>query len=229
MSKKIAVIGVIGQKGGGGKTTIAINLAVAAARQKLAAVIIDLDQQTNSTKWRARRRSDNVAVVATPASRIKATIETAVTHGAQFIVIDSPGHNDNAATEAVRTSDLVILPVEPQMFHFDTMPAMRDIVRIGGDKPTWIVVNKLHPSASALADRLKKIIFDTYYIPVCPVHMSRFDIYATSADVGLTPEEQNSGSRAAREMRELYKFINQQVNKLGSSHVQKNGRLGAGA
>jgi cellulose biosynthesis protein BcsQ len=38
-----------GQKGRGGKTTIAINLAVAAARQKLAAVIIDLDQQTNSS------------------------------------------------------------------------------------------------------------------------------------------------------------------------------------
>jgi Mrp family chromosome partitioning ATPase len=103
MSKKLAVIGVIGQKGGGGKTTIAINLAVAAARQKLAAVIIDLDQQTNSTKWRARRRSDNVAVVAAPASRIKATIETAVTHGAQFIVIDSLGHNDNS--DRSRASD----------------------------------------------------------------------------------------------------------------------------
>ena len=107
MSKKVAVIGVIGQKGGGGKTTIAINLAVAAARHKLAAVIIDLDQQTNSAKWRDRRRSDNVAVVATPASRITATIETAVTHGAQFIVIDSPGHNDNAATKAVRGSNLL--------------------------------------------------------------------------------------------------------------------------
>ena len=68
MSKNVAVIGIIGQKGGGGKTTIAINLAVAAARHKLAAVIIDLDQQTNSAKWRDRRRSDNVAVVATPAS-----------------------------------------------------------------------------------------------------------------------------------------------------------------
>ncbi|HLW71397.1 MAG TPA: ParA family protein [Candidatus Binataceae bacterium] len=228
MSKKVTVIGVIGQKGGGGKTTIAINLAVAAARQKLAAVIIDLDQQTNSAKWR-RRRSDNVAVVPTTAGRIQATIQTAVTHSAEFIVIDSPGHNDSAATEAVRASDLVILPVEPQMFHFDTMPAMRDIVRIGGDKPTWLVVNKLHPSASALAERLKKIIFDTYSVPVCPVHLSRFDIYATSADVGLTPEEQDSGSRAAQEIRALYKFINQQVNKLRSPHVQKNDGLAASA
>ena len=58
MSKKVAVIGIIDQKGGGGKTTIAINLAVATARQNLAAVIIDLDQQTNSTKWRDRRKSD---------------------------------------------------------------------------------------------------------------------------------------------------------------------------
>ena len=80
MAKKLSIIGVIGQKGGGGKTTIAINLAVTAARQKLTPVIIDLDQQTNSAKWRDRRKPDNVAVVATPAGRIKATIETATSH-----------------------------------------------------------------------------------------------------------------------------------------------------
>jgi chromosome partitioning protein len=229
MAKKLTVIGIVGQKGGGGKTTIATNLAVAATRQKLAAVIIDLDQQTNSAKWGDRRKAKNVAVVAAPASRIKATIETATVHGAEFIVIDSPGHNDSAAIETVRASDVVILPTEPQMFHFDTLPAMRDILRVGGDKPTWIVVNKLHPSASALAEKLKKIIADTYSIPVCPVHLSRFDVYATSADVGLTPEEQQPGGRAALEIRELYKFISQQVHKLRSVHVEKNAKLATGA
>lgn len=229
MSKKTPVIGIIGQKGGGGKTTLAVNLAVAAARHKLASVIIDLDQQTNSAKWRDRRKSENVAVVASPAGRIKPTIETAISHGAEFIVIDSPGHNDSAAIETVRASDIVLLPVEPQMFHFDTMPAMRDIIRIGGDKPTWIVVNKLHPSASVQAEKLKKIIVETYSIPVCPVHMSRYDIYATSADVGSTPQEQEADSRAAEEIQHLYKFIGQQVHKSGSPHVEKNVKLAAGA
>lgn len=222
MSRKIPVIGIIGQKGGGGKTTIATNLAVAAAKHKLTTVIIDVDQQTNSAKWCDRRKAGNVAVVAAPPARIKATIETAFHHGAEFVVIDSPGHNDSAAIETVRASDVVLLPVEPQMFHFDTLPAMRDIIRIGGDKPTWLVVNKLHPSASVQAEKLKRIIYETYAIPVCPVHLSRYDIYATAADIGSAPLEQEVDSKAANEVRQLYKFINKQVHNQTSPQSDKS-------
>src|SRR2546421_9423379 len=154
MSNSLPIIGVIGQKGGGGKTTVSINIAVRAAERDKAAVIIDVDQQANSSKWRDRRKSEDVAVVATHPSRIKQTIETAQKHGAEFVVIDSPGHNDSAALETVRASDIVLLPVEAQMFHFDTLPAMRDLIRIGGDKPTWLLINKLHPSATTQAEKL---------------------------------------------------------------------------
>jgi chromosome partitioning protein len=229
MSKTPAICGIIGQKGGGGKTTIAVNLAVAAAKNNLSAVIIDLDQQTNATKWHGRRKANNVAVVATSVQRISPTIEAAISYGAEFIVIDSPGHNDSAATETVRASDVVLLPAEPQMFHFDTMPAMRNIIRLGGDKPTWIVVNKLHPRASAMADKLKGTIFSVYSIPVCPVHMSRYDIYGNSADTGSTPLEKDPHSRASEEIKQLYKFITSQIHKLRGPHVEETGKLAASA
>src|SRR5260370_19690953 len=170
MSNSLPIIGIIGQKGGGGKTTVSINIAVRAAEQNKAVVIIDVDQQANSAKWKDRRKNENVVVAATPPSRIKQTVDTAQQHGAEFVVIDSPGHNDSAVIETVRASDIVLLPVEAQMFHFDTLPAMRDLIRLGGDKPTWIVINKLHPAALVQAEKLKKLLFDTYSIPVCPVH-----------------------------------------------------------
>jgi chromosome partitioning protein len=228
MSDEMMVIGVIGQKGGGGKTTTGLNLAVAAAEKGLAAVVIDIDQQANAAKWKDRRKSENVAVVGALQSRIKQTIETARSHGADFVVIDSPGHNDSAAMETVRAADIVILPVEPQMFHFDTLPAMRDLIRIAGDKPTFLLVNKLHPAATVQAEQLKTMLADTYAIPVCPVHFSRLDIYATSADLGLTPLEQEPKGKAAAEIRGLYNFVCQQVNKLRNPHV-KNARLATGA
>ena len=106
----VIVVGVIGQKGGGGKTTTSIGIAVAAAEQGLAAVIIDIDQQANAAKWKDRRPTENVAVVATSQSRIKQTVDTARKHGADYIVIDSPGHNDSAAIETVRAADIVLLP-----------------------------------------------------------------------------------------------------------------------
>jgi chromosome partitioning protein len=226
MSDEMIIVGVIGQKGGGGKTTTSLALAVAAAEDGKAPVVIDLDQQANSAKWRDRRQHENVAVIGALQSRIKQTLATARAHGADFVVIDSPGHNDSAAMETVRASDIVILPVEAQMFHFETLPAMRDLIRVAGDKPTWVFINKLHPAASVQAEKLKKILADTYAMAVCPIHWSRLDVYGTSADVGLTPLEQAPDGKAADEIRSLYKFTCQQVNKLRNQHV-KNGRAAA--
>jgi chromosome partitioning protein len=223
MAGAMIVVGVIGQKGGGGKTTISLNLAVAAAEQGLAAAVVDIDQQANAAKWRDRRNSENVAVIGALQSRIKQTLEAARSHGADFVVIDSPGHNDSAAMETARASDIVLLPVEPQMFHFDTLPAMRDLVRIAGEPPTYLLINKLHPAATVQADRLRHMIESAYNMPLCPVHLSRLDIYAASADLGLTPMEQEPEGKAALEIRGLYKFICQQVNKLRNEDVKNTG------
>ena len=228
MSDEMMVVGIIGQKGGGGKTTTSLSLAVAAAEKGLASVVIDIDQQANAAKWKDRRKSENVAVIGALQSRIKQTLETARSHGADFVVIDSPGHNDSAAMETVRASDIVLLPVEPQMFHFDTLPAMRDLIRIAGDKPTFLLLNKLHPAASVQAEKLKRMMADAYSMSVCPIHLSRLDVYATSADLGLTPLEEEPKGKAAAEIRSLYAFVCQQVNKLRTPHV-KNARLATGS
>ena len=217
---EMMVIGVVAQKGGGGKSTVSVNLAVAAAENGKTAVIIDIDQQASAAKWGDRREAKNIAVVGALQSRIKQTIETARTHGADYVVIDSPGHNDSAAMETIRASDIVILPVEASMFHFDTLPAMRDLIRVAGDKPTWLLINKLHPAASVQAEKLKKILTDNYAMSVSPVHWSHLTIYGTSADIGLTPIEQEPEGKAAEEVRSLYKFTCQQVNKLRKQHVK---------
>jgi chromosome partitioning protein len=217
---RMTVIGVIAQKGGGGKSTVSINLAAAAAEAGQTTVIIDIDQQASAAKWGDRRPTGNIVVAVTQQSRIKQTLETARDHGADFVVIDSPGHNDSAALETLRACDLAILPVEASMFHLDTLPAMRDLVRMAGDKPTWLLINKLHPSASVMGEKLKQLLADKYALPACPVHWSQLSIYATSADIGLTPIEQEPEGKAALEVRSLYKFVCQQVNKLRSHHVE---------
>lgn len=216
----MTVVGVVAQKGGGGKTTVSVNLAVAAAENGKTAVVVDIDQQASSAKWGDRRRSKDVAVVGTLQSRIKQTLETAREHGAEYVVIDSPGHNDSAAVETIRASDIVILPVEASMFHFDTLSAMRDLIRVAGDKPTWLLINKLHPAASVQGEKLKKMLAEAYSLSVSPVHWSLLSIYSTSADIGLTPLEQEPDGKAAYEIRRLYKFTCQQVSKLRNKHVE---------
>jgi chromosome partitioning protein len=220
MSDDLIKVAVIAQKGGGGKTTLSLNLAVAAAEAGRTVVVIDIDQQANSAKWRRRRKLENVAVVSAPQSLIKETIKTAYDNGADFIILDCPGHNDGAATEAARAADITLIPVKPQMFHLETLPAMRDLVRIAGDNPAWVIINELHPAARTQAEQLKNIIADTYPFPVCPVHLSRLDVFANSADAGLSVLEQEPEGKAAEEIRRVYKFVCQKVEKLESSHVE---------
>lgn len=73
-------IAIIGQKGGDGKTTVALGLAVAAAEAKRDVAIIDLDPQANAANWKDRRTADNPAVISAQVSRQKQTIQTAPVH-----------------------------------------------------------------------------------------------------------------------------------------------------
>jgi chromosome partitioning protein len=221
------VVAIVGQKGGTGKTTTGILLAVAAAETGKTAVIIDLDPQANAANWKDRRQAENPAVVSVPPSRLKQALEAAASHGADFVVIDTPGKSDSAAIEAARVADLVLVPLGPHIFHLETLPGLRDLLRVAGDKPAFVVLNALHPQATRQAEEAKTMIAELFNFPVCPVHLSRLDIYAETQTAGTTPLEQEPKGRASGEVKRLYKFIIQQVSKSDSPHVE-NTKLATG-
>lgn len=220
MSQSMFVLAILGQKGGSGKTMTAINVAEAAAEHGLTPVIIDLDPQANAANWKDRRDTENVAVVSSPPSRLKNTLETAAKHGADFAVIDNPGKADSALIDAARVADLVLVPVEPNMFHLETLPAVRDLLRVAGDPPAFVMLNKLHPLATTQADEAKRMIAAAYTFPVCPVHLSQLDVFVTAANSGKTVLEVEPKGKAASELRKLYKFISSQSHKSDSPHVE---------
>lgn len=198
---------MIGQKGGGGKTTTGTGLAVEAARANLAALVIDLDPQANAANWKDRREVDNPAVVAAPASRLRLTLDVARQHGAQFVVIDTPAKSDSAALDAARIADLVLIPVWPQIYHLETLPAMKDLLRIAGDVPAYVVLNALPPQATRQADEAKSMIAEIYGLPACPVHLCDRTIYADAPALGKSPQEMDPHGKAADELARLYAFI----------------------
>ena len=115
-SKKVPVIAIISQKGGAGKTTLAIHLAAAALDAGITSLIIDTDPQATASQWAAWRRDAPPEVIDSPPPRLAAKVAQARTQGAELVVIDTPPHADSAARAAVEIADLVLIPCRPSAF-----------------------------------------------------------------------------------------------------------------
>ncbi len=219
-------IAIIGQKGGDGKTTVALGLAVAAAEAKRDVAIIDLDPQANAANWKDRRAADNPAVISAQVSRLKQTIQTAQEYGADLVLIDTPGRSDSAAIEAARVADLVLIPVRPQIFGLETLKGVRDLLRVAGDPLAYVVVNGIHPQATKGAETAKTLIETTFGLKVAPVHLCQRGGYAEAPTTGKTAQELDPDGKAAVELRRLYMFTNELLKMLnGEQHEQEqNGR-----
>jgi hypothetical protein len=82
-------IAVLSQKGGSGKTTLALHLAVAAEQFGKVAAVIDIDPQASAAGWKDSRNSETPVVVSIPAARLAQALEAARNAAADIAVIDS--------------------------------------------------------------------------------------------------------------------------------------------
>lgn len=111
MSGKI--ITVAQQKGGAGKTTIAINLAVALSKRGASVALLDTDPQGSMGRWfMMRRETGDPGMEFSTASAWGVSYEVdKLTKTHDFVLIDTPPKIDSDLKPAIRESDLVIVPV----------------------------------------------------------------------------------------------------------------------
>jgi chromosome partitioning protein len=214
------IVAIVSQKGGTGKTTTTIGLAVTAARGGDQVAVIDLDPQTNAANWRDRRQDgeDNPTVVSTQLGRLPQTVEAARNHGADLIIIDIPGKADNVAIAAARLADLVLIPCPGNMFNMETLPGVRDLIRAAGDPPAFVLYNEVPPRGTRIAEELKQLTKAHCGMDACPVHLTRRSSYEHAPDQGKAAREIDPEGKIAAETDQLYLFICEQVKKFRSDH-----------
>src|SRR4051812_9330361 len=107
------VIALLSQKGGAGKTTLALHLAVAAEQDGHQTAIIDLDPQASAASWGDSRAAETPVVVSAQSSRLAQVLEAARNAGAALAIIDTAPHSESAALAAARAADLILIPCRP--------------------------------------------------------------------------------------------------------------------
>ncbi|MDX1887909.1 ParA family partition ATPase [Mycolicibacterium sp. 120270] len=117
--RRTKVWGFVNQKGGVGKTTLAVNHAAELARRGRRVLLIDGDSQGSALDWQAQRARMElaaiIAVVGFPRDTIHHEVEQ---HRGDYddIVIDAPGRAESVARAVIVASDVVIIPVQPSPY-----------------------------------------------------------------------------------------------------------------
>ena len=221
-------ISVLGQKGGTGKTTVALGLAVAACRAGKVAAVIDLDPQASAANWKDRRTEENPAVVSAQSSRLKQTLAAAEEMGAEIVIIDTAGRNDDSALNAARHADLVLIPTRTNIVELEILPAAADILRLAGSPKAFVVLNGVHPAATRQAIEARDLVQKTFGLACAPVHLCHRSAYADAMTTGRTPQELDEDGKAAIELDALFWFSLEFVNN-GTSEYVKDGITTSGA
>ena len=186
----MTVIAVCNQKGGSGKTTVAINLAGAFAADGMTVLLLDMDPQGSALDWGSIQPTPPPPFEVTEMDRSQLLRQARLLRRQyEVIVIDCPAKFTDSTSAAIRVADFVLIPVQPSPFDVWASDAVTELVKsrqeaTGGGPLAACVISRAISNTS-LQRSIGSALAD-YGLPVLRSGTTQRVAYATTAAQGKT-------------------------------------------
>ena len=138
------VITIAARKGGVGKTTLATHFSVIASADNAPVLLFDTDPQHSLAWWWRLRTGETPALIECDARELPKIVPTARKEGVKTCIIDTPPHAENSISDAMRISDIVLVPTRPGPFDLAGVAATLELAKRVG-RPALAIINHAPP------------------------------------------------------------------------------------
>jgi len=203
------IIALLNQKGGVGKTTLAVHLAEVLSRLDKSVLLVDADPQGSALDW-AANRPDNprFPVIGLPKPTLHRELP-AIAMNHDFVLIDGPPRVNELARAAIMASDVVLIPVQPSPFDVWAAKEIVDLLREASafkeNIKSAFVINRKIVNTAIGRDVVEAL--SSYPVPVLKTSIGQRVAFAECAAQGLTVLHTDPNGPASQEVVSLAKEL----------------------
>jgi chromosome partitioning protein len=139
------IILVGSQKGGCGKSTVAVNICTALAINGRDVVLVDADRQSTAANWVMDRSANKALPVVHCIQKYENIRDTLLDLDKryEYIIVDAAGHDSRELRTGMTAAHMMLLPFRPSQPDLDTLPSLQEIITQARDLNSELIVYAL--------------------------------------------------------------------------------------
>ena len=211
-------IAVLSEKGGAGKTTLAVHLATAAVLSGKFAAILDLDPQGSAYAWAQRRDTPPEAESIQPVA-LTGWLDKLRGAEADFVILDTGRDANNAGYTAAKAADIILIPCRAGGFDFLALGRTLDLCKLVGKRP-FVVLNAIRPGSIRAVEDAREA-FAELECELAPLVLHDRADFRTASVAARSAQELEPKGKAAAEIVELYNWILSELDNTTTAQPKK--------
>jgi chromosome partitioning protein len=144
---------IANEKGGVGKTTLSVNLAVLTALAGYDTLLVDTDKQESASAWASVRHENAIKPLITCVSKTGKVGHDLAMLRSKFdrVIVDAGGRDSIEMRQAMAVCDLVLIPIKPAQFDVWSLSRMAQLIsdvseRTGNKVNACAIINGASPN-----------------------------------------------------------------------------------